>query len=208
MLGARGHAPIVLLCAALFACADPEPRPVGAPAADAPAPFPDAMPELIAQIKTAYKKGDYDRGLALVRHAYELKDAGVSTFDRIGSIYYALGRDGEAVTLWTRALALEHDPQRYLELKRSIAAVRTSLGLPDDAPPPTDAPPKVAPGPARRADPREIDRLYKLGVKYYAEGEYLQATDAFLRVLDLDAANEDARKALERLRQERGGGAR
>ena len=42
--------------------------------------------------------------------------------------------------------------------------------------------------------------LRSAGVKNYTAGEYLQATTAFLRILELEPDNADAKKALERLR--------
>lgn len=208
----RSHALPLLLAAALCACAETEPaRPV--PPTQAPAavePMPDDMPAILREIEAAYRGGKYDRGLALVKHALELKQTDVSTYDRLGSVYYVLGRHGDALSFWSRALPLEKDPERRAALSRSIADTRAALGLPAEPaanePPPRPRPPILAV--PRRADPREVERLYKLGVKYYAEGQYLQATDAFLQVLDLDAANADARKALARLRHESGGKSR
>lgn len=210
--------PIVLFVAAgLCACAEEPPVAPPSPPAAVEAPFPDTMPEILKAIEVSYRSGKYDRGLALVKHALELKRTDVSTYDRIGSVYYVLGRYGDALAFWSRALPLERDEERRAALQRSIADTRASLGLPDEgnapgpepaarpAPPP---PQPVQTGPVRRADPREVERLYKQGVKFYAQGEYLQATDAFLRVLDLDAGNADARKALERLRHEPGAAAK
>lgn len=207
------HALFLLLAAGLCACAEPEPQPAPAPTeASLEGPMPDTMPEILQEIKSAYRRGKYDRGLALVKHALELKQTDVSTYDRLGSVYYALGRYGDALAFWARALPLERDPDRRAALSRSIADTRASLGIPDDgstpagfAAPPLPPAAPIAIAPPHRADPREVDRLYKLGVKFYAEGQYLQATGAFLQVLDLDAANADARKALERLRHESAG---
>jgi len=214
MLRDLRHGAALLLAAGLCACAEPEPQTAPPPSAPVvEAPLPDTMPEILKQIEIAYRDGRYDRGLALVKHALELKRTDVSTYDRIGSVYYVLGRYGDALAFWSRALPLERDEERRAALQRSIADTRASLGLPDEGAPtglpaenpgsrPAPPPSRVATGPVRHADPREIERLYKLGVKFYAEGEYLQATDAFLRVLDLDAGNADARKALERLRHD------
>jgi tetratricopeptide (TPR) repeat protein len=51
-----------------------------------------------------------------------------------------------------------------------------------------------------------VERLFQKGVEHYARGEYLQATAMFMRILQIDPANVQARKALERL-QNKGGGA-
>lgn len=191
---------------ALAGCAGEPPRPAPAPPAPAPAavePLPTQMPQLLAAIETAYRRGDYDRGLALVKRTLELQKSDVSTYDRLGSVYYVLGRSGEALTFWSKALPLEKDPARRRRLGESIALARRNLGLPDEEPP---APPARRPQPARppRADPGGSAQRYKEGLKYYAEGSYLQATEAFLRALELDPGNEEARKALERMKLQTG----
>jgi len=209
---------------ALAACAGPAPRSAPpAPAAvgtaqDAGA-LPTTLPEILSQVKAAYHDGDYARGLALVKRALELKQADVSTFDSIGSVYYVLGRYGEALSMWGQALPLEHDLRRRRRLEQTIAVTRSSLGLPEEPLSQPSATTAVGSdqtttsGPASneeeipaKADPKQVSQLYTQGVKYYAEGQYLQATTMFLRVLELDPGNADATKALERLRLEPGGG--
>jgi tetratricopeptide (TPR) repeat protein len=203
-----------------------------ASAAEAPAPVkiaPEAPPvptlaDLLKQIEAAYRHKDYALGLSLVKKAYELKQKDVSTMDRIGSVYFVLGRYGEALSVWTQALPLEHDRKKRRELEKSILATRRALGLanetriaaPSQAPPaprpaaavPTatvaSAPPAPAPEKALSAETQaQIQAIYKKGVKYYATGQYLQATGAFLRVLELDPENADATKALKRLQLDR-----
>lgn len=207
-----GLIPFLVLALALAGCAGnesraPAPPPSPAPAA-APEPLPTAMPELLRAIEAAYRKGDYDRGLALVKRTIELQKSDVATYDRLGSVYYVLGRSGEALTFWSKALPLERDAARRRRLAASIALARRNLGLPDEAPPSSARPSRPAkPAPAPRASPAESARQYKDGVRFYAEGSYLQATAAFLRALELDAANEEAKKALERLRLQPGAAA-
>jgi len=199
----------------LAACSAPEPvappaapiPPVELPAVvvTPPEPQPTTLPELLAGIEAAYRKGDYDRGLALVKRVFELGSADVTALDRVGSIYYVLGRYGEALTIWQRALPLEKSPRRRRELSRSIAVARRTLGLPAEGPPaPAAKPrPKPAKAPVRLPpDKSVIDALYRKGVKHYARGEFLQATTAFLRILELDPDDQRAAKAMERLHLE------
>ncbi len=56
------------------------------------------------------------------------------------------------------------------------------------------------PAPAPTGDPRDVENLYEKGVEHYARGEYLQASAMFLRILQIDPENDQARKALERIR--------
>jgi tetratricopeptide (TPR) repeat protein len=197
---------------ALAGCAGETPRPAPVPPPPAPAaapaaaePLPTEMPQLLRAIEAAYRKGDYDRGLALVKRTLELQKSDVSTYDRLGSVYYVLGRSGEALTFWSKALPLERDAARRRRLEQSIALARRNLGLPDEPAAARPKPARPAPKPAR-ADPEGSARQYKEGLRFYAEGSYLQATAAFLRALELDPSNEEARKALERLKlQDRAG---
>lgn len=192
----------------LAACASPEQAPpaaapVPAVAPETAAPEPTTLPELLAGIEAAYRKGNYDRGLALVKRVYELKQNDVTTFDRVGSIYYVLGRYGEALTVWQQALPLEKNLRRRKELSQSITVARQTLGLgPEGRPAPAPAARPKPKKPAKLAvapDAALIERLYQKGVRHYAAGEYLQATTIFLRIAQLDPGNLKAAKALERL---------
>lgn len=182
----------------------PVPAPVAAPVPAAPEPV--TLAELLAGIEAAYRKGDYERGLALVKRVYELKLTDVTTYDRVGSIYYILGRYGEALTVWQQALPLEKNLRRRQELSQSIAIARHTLGLgPEGGPAPAPASPAPKPksrAPAPAPDKAFIERLYQTGVKHYAAGEYLQAATVFLRIRELDPGNPKAAKALERLNLE------
>jgi tetratricopeptide (TPR) repeat protein len=67
---------------------------------------------------------------------------------------------------------------------------------------PTAAPsvePATPPAPARSGDPRDVEALYQKGVEHYARGEYLAASAMFLRILQIDPANVQAQKALDRI---------
>ena len=61
--------------------------------------------------------------------------------------------------------------------------------------------PRAAAAPA--GDPRDVENLYQKGVEHYARGEYLQASGMFLRILQIDPENEQARKALDRIQSRR-----
>ncbi len=171
-------------------------------------PEPATLAELLAGIEAAYRKGDYDRGLRLVKRVFELGSTDVTALDRVGSIYYVLGRYGEALTIWQQALPLEKNLRRRRELSKSIVVARRTLGLEADSTAQTTPPPSAAPRPRPQAqvlrppDRKEIDALYRKGVKHYARGEFLQATTAFLRILEIDPKNQRAGKALERLHLE------
>lgn len=78
----------------------------------------------------------------------------------------------------------------------------TAVEVPAAASDPSAAAPIQKPRPATSAphgDTRDIQALYMKGVEHYARGEYLQASSMFLRIIQIDPENEQARKALERL---------
>jgi len=207
----RGPWQALSVALVLAACAGPEPIasvPAAAPAVAAATaePEPVTLPELLAGIEKAYRKGDYDRGLALVKRVYELKQNDVTTYDRVGSIYYVLGRYGEALTVWQQALPLEKNIKRRKELSQSITVARQTLGLGPEGKAATALKGEKAPPPRavikRPPDKALIERLYQTGVRHYAAGEYLQAATIFLRIAKLDPGNLKAAKALERLHLE------
>ncbi|HXS99432.1 MAG TPA: hypothetical protein VN915_02055 [Elusimicrobiota bacterium] len=71
-------------------------------------------------------------------------------------------------------------------------------------PPQAAAPSQPAAALAPAGDPRDVGALYQRGVEHYARGEYLQATAMFMRILQIDPQNEQARKALDRIQSRRG----
>lgn len=179
------------------------------PPPPAPEPIPDTPDALLKATREAYAAGNFGRGLELVKRVLEVSpDKGVA-YDRVGSIYFALGRGEEALGMWQSALALEKDPERKAGLTGSINVARRTLGLPDLPPP---APPRVRRPPVRkpptgkppktpiRSDREEAQSAYLAGVEKYAAGEYLAATTLFMKALDIDPTHEPARKALERLK--------
>lgn len=174
-----------------------------------PEPIPDTPDALLKATRAAYAAGNFGRGLELVKRVLEVSpDKGVA-YDRVGSIYFALGRGEEALGMWQSALALEKDPERKAGLAGSINVARRTLGLPDLPPPPL---PRVRRPPARkptagktpktpaRSDREEAQAAYLAGVEKYAAGEHLAATTLFMKALDIDPTHEPARKALERLK--------
>jgi len=204
--------------ALLLACASPEAKQASpAQVPIPPSPPPGAQPpqelageasvqSMLSRIRDAYARGDYERGLALVKEILSLGKGTLSTYDRLGSTYFALGRYGEALTIWEKALQMEKNPERRKALADSVSLARSSLGLgepaaqgtPDAAPAPAAKP--RAPAKLKPPDPAEIKELHRKGVEYYANGEYLAAATVYMRILALDPEDAQAKKALERLR--------
>lgn len=179
-------------------------------AASAPPPPPEpvvvsstaTVQELLAAIELSYRRGRYDDGLALVKRTLETGRQDISVVDRVGSIYYLLGRYGEALALWEQALRLEKSRRRREDLERSITLARLSLGIPAPKTAKAEPPkrPRKRPQPKRPPDPKAIESLYDQGVAHYAKGEYLQAASSFMQVLELDPEHALAKSALARLK--------
>lgn len=192
----------------LSACTAAVKSPPPLPAEQADAPIPSDPDELLAAIQDSYGAGDFTRGLELVKRLLEITPDKVMAYDRLGSTYFALGRQADALGMWETALAMEKDPKRKSDLRESVAWTRRSLGLPETPPPPaplaTDKPPVKTPAKplpvARKADPKEAERLYRLGVDKYARNEFLSATTLFMKALEADPSHEPSKKALERLK--------
>lgn len=194
-------------------------------AADHPRGFID---ELLYRVEFANTRGDQGRVESLLKDVIELEPESVTALERLGSLRYLTGRYLEANQMWEAALKLETREKEIESLRTymKLAAERASGkqlpgGLapaaaveaepaapepaPDAAPAPVAAPPArpspapAAPPAAKRADPRDVQVLYQKGVEHYARGEYLQASAMFLRIIQIDPENEQARKALERI---------
>lgn len=189
------------------------------------------MAELLHRVEAANNRGDMERTLALLNDIRLLDPTNVKMLERLGSTYYILGQHKEALEAWEQAVPLEKDAGERRALEEYMGKARASLGmepvkLPGAPDAPTVAPalpapavvepvtPRVAPidvQPVTRtpaqpltapsADPREVERLYQKGVEHYARGENLQATAAFMRVLQMDPDNAPARRALDRLKR-------
>ncbi|MBI3298920.1 MAG: hypothetical protein HYZ75_12190 [Elusimicrobia bacterium] len=196
---------------------------VGIPAERLPSGHPRTfMAELLQRVEAAHNRGDSDRSLALLEDIATLDPANVRMLERLGSTYYITGRYNEALDAWNKALPQEKDAGERRALEEYMAKARAALGqAPTQLP---GGPAAAAPAPVRavapidraaqaldaspdqiaaprKVDPREVERLYQKGVEHYARGEQLQATAAFMRVLQLDPENVPARRALERLKK-------
>ena len=194
--------------------------------------------ELLARVAAANSRKDFQAVQLLLKDIIDIAPRNAVAMERAGSMYYVLGHNQEALEAWTRALAVERNPEEVANIKHYLELTRQKLGsgqgivvpapigplrglpggqdflVPEGAgaapatqpAPATQASPVVQPAPAapsRRAaahgDPRDVDRLFQKGVEHYARGEYLQATAMFMRILQIDPYNVQARKALDRI---------
>jgi tetratricopeptide (TPR) repeat protein len=188
--------PSLIMALAFAGCSSAPSRPSAAgnavasgPVIQPPSP---ALAELLAKMKAAYQGGNDEMGLSLAKQAIALKGNDVSAMDRIGSAYFSLGRNGDALTIWTRALAFENDNSRRRELGASIIAIRRAVDAPAPAP--------ANPAPVPLADAARAQSLAQSGAEFYAAGLYFQAADALLRARDLDAGNPAATRTLKLLK--------
>lgn len=186
-------------------------------ASDNPRGFID---EMLYQAEYANTRGDGARVESLLNDILVLEPENATALERLGSLRYLTGHMPEAIAAWEAAAKLEtrekelESLREYLKLAHDRAAGKVLPGgatpvVPVLAPEPVEAPVIVIPAaPVRGAaapsgDPRDVDRLYQRGVEHYARGEYLEASSMFLRILQIDPGNEQARKALERINRVR-----
>lgn len=183
-------------------------------AADHPRGF---MEELLYQVEFANTRGDTARVESLLSDVIALEPENATALERLGSLRYLTGRLPEAISAWEAAAKIEtrerelESLREYLRLARERAAGKPLPGgaVPmASAPDATPAIPAAAlparPAAAPAGDPRDVEKLYQKGVEHYARGEYLQASAMFLRILQIDPENEQARKALERIDRAKG----
>lgn len=193
---------------------------VGLPAERLPVDHPRSfIDELLYRVEIANTRGDVTVVESQLTDILALEPENVTALLRLGSLRYVQSRYIEAITTWEAVLPLEkrerelESLREYMKLAQERASAASALpgGLTPPAPAAVEAPvpaPAPAPAPAVAApsgDPRDVERLYQNGVEHYARGEYLQATAMFLRILQIDPKNAQARKALERLERRRPG---
>lgn len=183
--------------------------------------------ELLYRVEFAHTRGDQGRVEMLLKDVIELEPESVTALERLGSLRYMAGRYLEASQIWEAALKLETREKEIESLRAymKLAAERASgKALPGGLAPAAPAAPEPAavelstatspmpaaktpspptpptpPAARREGDPRDVQALYQKGVEHYARGEYLQASGMFLRIIQIDPENEQARKALERI---------
>jgi tetratricopeptide (TPR) repeat protein len=169
--------------------------------------------ELLFRVEAAYNRGEHEKVLTINEDILMLEPNNVTALERVGSTFYVLKQYDQALATWQRALPLETNEREKRALMQYMNRARTELGLaPGAEPPPLKFKRQARPSllkrelpraKARRGDPRDIPRLYQKGVENYARGEMIQATALFMRILQIDPDNTDARKALDRIRRRR-----
>ncbi len=178
--------------------------------------------EMLARVEAANSRHEVQTVSMILQDLLELDDQDVATTEKVGSMYYILGRYQEAIATWTMALRMEKTATENTNIQYHINLARQRMGgntaAPEAATPPalSTAPvtapaaapaeaPAEAPAPAKPAasrkstNPEAVERLFQKGVEHYARGEYLQATAMFMRILQIDPTNAQALKAMERL---------
>jgi tetratricopeptide (TPR) repeat protein len=182
------------------------------------------MEELLWRVEFAHTRGEVGKVESQLADIIALEPDNVTALERLGSLRYLNGRYLEAITIWETAIKTETRENELTSLKAYIklAKERADGGvMPGGVPPAALAPveePKAQPERAERpapivvpppkagsapGDARDVEKLYARGVEFYSHGEYLQATAAFMRILQIDPDNAPARKALERIDRRR-----
>jgi tetratricopeptide (TPR) repeat protein len=167
--------------------------------------------EMLHEVEAAHNRGENERTVQILRDILELEPGHTTALERLGSAYYLMNRYQDALQAWERALASESKPEEVQSLKQYILQAQEQARknqMPGGLSKPAEQAPEAAPeqaAPAVRArgegDPRDVQKLYQRGVEFYARGEYLQATAMFMRILQIDPGNDQARKALERIQR-------
>lgn len=82
-----------------------------------------------------FKKGDYQSALKeLLRASETIKPEDAVVFDHLGDTYLALGKKGEALTYWQKALALDKDDKKVAAKIEGAKQKMTSAGAVAPAP--------------------------------------------------------------------------
>ncbi|MFA6028725.1 MAG: type IX secretion system membrane protein PorP/SprF [Elusimicrobiota bacterium] len=177
-----------------------------APAPAAPTTAPTLGREKIvgaslALMEVALRDGDYDKVLKLAREVLEVAPENVLAHKRMATAYYAQKDYPKALKSLRLAHRFEVDAEARRSLKSYIDAL-VQLMERKAREVERAAQPVEKPAAAAAPAPLEIQRLYEAGVDLYAQGRLSEAATMFQRILDVDANNASARRALQRVQAE------
>ncbi|MBI4425936.1 MAG: hypothetical protein HY554_19555 [Elusimicrobia bacterium] len=176
----------------------------------------DLLQEFLHRAELAHSRRQFDQAVSWLQEALLLDARNATAYARMGSAEFMANDYPAAIRAWEKALSLEEDAKEqaslrhYLEVALARQEGRKPPPLPEELAPraaptlPPAAPPAAAPAsppaePRIGGDPRDVLALYQKGAEHYARREYIQAKSMFLRILQIDPDNEQAKKALERL---------
>jgi tetratricopeptide (TPR) repeat protein len=152
----------------------------------------------MALVEVAMREREYDRVVKLASQVIELDPANAQAHKRLGSAYYALGRNAEALKSLRSAHKLEQDPDEKRKLKGYVDALTAVVEQKAQ----TLRTAKEAEAPRLTKSPQDIERLYEAGVDLYAQGKLSEAAGVFKKILDLDPSNVSAKRAFDRVQTE------
>lgn len=173
----------------------------------APVPSPSVAPTLgaekvvggaMALMEVALQEREYDKVLKLAEQVVELDPSNALAYKRMGAADYALGKYPDALKALRSAYKLEADSEQRKTLRSYIEALTSLMKKRSRAAERRAVEPEK---PASRS-PQEIERLYEAGVDLYAQGRLPEAATTFQKILQLDASNVSARRALDRVQAE------
>ncbi len=153
----------------------------------------------MALMEVALREGDYDKVLRLGAEVNALDPSNVLAHKRMSAALYAKKDYPKALKSLRQAHKLESEPEAKRQLKSYIDALVSLVER--EAEPAAPKPPK-AEAPAAGPSPVEMQKLYEAGVDLYAQGRLSEAANMFQRILDMDPANNSARRALQRVQSE------
>lgn len=163
--------------------------------------------ELLFRAEAAYNRGDPRGALGLLDDVLAVSPEDATALALTGSLHYTQGRYLQALHAWERALPLQTSEEERRSLTEHIRTTRERLSqsalpaaIEKSAPTPKSAAPA---GSLTTEEVTRVERLYERGLRHFAKGENLQATAMFMRILQIDPGNVQAKKALERLERRR-----
>ncbi len=155
----------------------------------------------ITEADEMYTKKRYAEAQRKLDELLDMEPGNLMALKKSGSCSYMLANYARAAQDWGKALRAEGDAGEKAKLSKMIAEAQSKAGKSAAWEPPQLAKETVAEQkPANgKPDVREIEKLYQQGADFYAKGDYGKAADAFRKILAIDPANSQAKKALERI---------
>ena len=150
-----------------------------------------------ALLEVAMREREYDKVLKLAAQILELDPANALAYKRMGSAYYALHKNTEALKALRSAYKLESDPDEKKRIRGYVDALAAVIEQKTQA-----AQAARAETPKATKSPQDLERLYEAGVDLYAQGKLAEAAAMFKKILELEPSNISAQRALDRVQTE------
>lgn len=156
----------------------------------------------LTRSNSALEDGDYAEAAAQSLAVLRLEPENASAWENLGTAYFALKQFEDSLKAWNSAYQFEKSPAIRTAIKGYIKSISRAKEKRPSAP--RVAAPAPAPAlPSRPSmTPQEVSSLFNRAIDHYTRREFQAAKELLEQILTADPENDEARKALRRVKEE------